>query len=121
MKLLTQAALQDAVARLGDALDRTLAALFPTPLQLQPAFAYAGTSRAAPARSVDLGGPILYFATIRDMLRGHGRLQREVPGQWLDREYEEVVAAAKKGDQTAKKAKKLAEQGKRLLEKLKGK
>ena len=86
----------------------------------QLAFAGAGApvQTQAPATVDPIGPTVMAMSTIRDMISGS--LARECPGQWLDVEYEDVKKAAKK-DKSAKKAKKLADQGKRLRAKIRGK
>ncbi len=93
--------------------------------QLQPVL--VGVSGQAvktrPAQEVGAkGSNIVYMSTIREML-GFGRLKNECPAEFFDKEYGDVVKQAKNGPDKAKarKAKKLAEQGKRLGGKLKGK
>ena len=109
-------------ANFNAVLDELAAILVGQP-QLQPALATT-SGQLHPVNAterVEKGPPIMMMATIRDMLRGHGRLQRKCPGEYLDSEYSEVCDKAKKGDKKARTAKKLAEQGDRLSGKLKGK
>jgi hypothetical protein len=108
-----------ALDRFGQQLADALAPIFEPAQELVPVYAGVG-GRAFPIQRETTGSPvILMMAKIRDMITGS--LAREVPGQWLDAEYDDVVKAAKQGDASAKKAKKIAEQGDRLREKIKNK
>lgn len=115
-------AIQSGVHDLERSLNMLADAVFGPVAQPQLALAGAhGGAYTSEAQAVTPKGGTVMFASIRDMLKGHGRLQRECPGEYLDADYDQVVKDAKGGDQKAKKAKKLAEQGKRLSGKLKGK
>ena len=48
-----------------------------------------------------------------------GSLQREYPGQYKDSTWKEIKDAAKQGDKDAKKAKKLIQDGERIMDKIK--
>lgn len=108
-------------ASINATLDELAALLLGQP-QLQPALVTT-SGQLDGVRAADRveKGPHVLMATIRDMLRGHGRLQRRCPGEFIDREYSEVCAEARNGNRNARTAKKLAEQGNRLSGKLKGK
>ncbi len=109
-------------ASINATLDELAALLLGQP-QLQPALVTTSgqLQGLGAADRVEQGPPVMMMASIRDMLRGHGRLQRKCPGEFLDREYSDVCAEASRGNKKARTAKKLAEQGNRLSGKLKGK
>ena len=110
--------MQSGLLDLEQSVNALLDSLFGAPV---PSLVLAGSNQSVPVSDImDRGDGRLLFAKIRDMLRGHGNLKRNVPDEYLDQEYEDVKKEAKTNNK-AKKAKKIAEQAERLSEKTKGK